>query len=88
MVSKVKIDLDVMMIAHFALHAYHKDWSQFHCTCSKLSIGYCMTQDEIGPLLVTKCPYFQLEGHKKCDLGNFKLPDNISELNDYTCVDQ
>ena len=87
MVRKVKIDLDVMMIAHFALHAYHGDWYQFHCysTRSKLSIGYCMTWDETGPLFVTKCPYFQLEGHNKCDLGNFKLPDNISELNDYMC---
>ena len=67
--------------------AYHGDWYQFHCTRNnvKLSIGYCMTQDETGALFVTKCPYFQLEGHNKSDPGNFKLPDNISELNDYMC---
>ena len=45
-----------------------------------------MTRDETGALFVTKCPYFQLEGHNKSDPGNFKLPDNISELNDYMCA--
>ena len=67
--------------------SYHGDWYQLKCTKSnvKLSIGYCMTVDENEKLFVTKCPYFQLEGHNVSDLGNFKLPDNTSELNDYMC---
>ena len=66
---------------------YHGDWYQFECTPNnvQISIGYCMTQDENEALFVTKCPYFQLEGHNVSDPGNFKLPDNASELNDYMC---
>jgi hypothetical protein len=44
-----------------------------------------MTRDENEALFVTKCPYFQLKGHNVSDPGNFKLPDNVSELNDYMC---
>ena len=55
-----------------------------------LSIGHCLTyQHEPGRLLVYefKCPYFQLEGYEVSDSepGYIKLPDNISELNDYMC---
>ena len=67
--------------------AYYGDWYQFKCTRNnvKLSVGYCMTVDDNQALFVTKCPYFQLEGHNVSDPRNFKLPDNISELNDYMC---
>ena len=65
--------------------AYHGDWYQFKCTPNniELSVGYCMTRDANESLFVTKCPYFQLKGHNVSDPGNFKLPDNVSELNDY-----
>ena len=69
--------------------AYHGDWYQFKCTPNntgiELSVGYCMTRDENESLFITKCPYFQLEGHNVSDPGNFKLPNNVSELNDYMC---
>ena len=67
--------------------AYNGDWYQFKCTPNnvKLSVGYCMTRDAKESLFVTKCPYFQLKGHNVSDPGNFKLPDNVSELNDYMC---
>ena len=67
--------------------SYHGDWYQLKCTSSsvQLSIGYCITVDANENLFVTKCPYFQLEGHNVSDPGNFKLPDNTSELNDYIC---
>ena len=66
---------------------YHGDWYQFKCSPNniELSIGYCMTRNEHGSLFVTKCPYFQLKGHNVSDPGNFKLPVNVSELNDYMC---
>ena len=67
--------------------SYHGDWDQLKCTGNnvKLSIRYCMTVDESEALVVIKCPYFQLEGHNVSDPGNFKLPDNTSELNNYMC---
>ena len=70
--------------------SYHGDWYQLKCTSSsvQLSIGYCMTVDANENLFVTKCPYFQLEVHNVSDPGNFKLPGNASELNEYTSVDQ
>ena len=51
-----------------------------------LSIGYCMTHEK-GVGTFTRCPdYYQLEGHNvSADPGYIKLPDNISELNDYMC---
>ena len=55
-----------------------------------LSIGHCLTyRDEHGrqQLYEFKCNYFQLEGHQVShyEPGYIKLPDNVSELNDYMC---
>ena len=46
-----------------------------------------MTYERKKGFFATKCPYFQLEGHELSDTepGYIKLPDNISELNDYMC---
>ena len=67
--------------------SYNGEWYQLKCTRNniELSIGYCMTVDESKSLIVTKCPYFQLDGHNMSDSKYIKLPDNISELNDYMC---
>ena len=52
-----------------------------------LSVGHCLTYKEGKGAYEFKCFYFQLEGHKVSDYepGYIKLPDNISELNDYMC---
>ena len=55
-----------------------------------LKIGYCITRATVkgnGTYYVTKCPYFELKGHNTSvtKSGYIKLPDNISELNDYMC---
>ena len=52
-----------------------------------LSIGYLMTYSEGEGILLSRFPYYQLEGHNVSDddPGYIKLPDNISELNDYMC---
>ena len=69
--------------------AYHGEWYQLKCTSEnvQLSIGYCITiENEIeSRLFATKCPYYQLEGHNVSEPGYIKIPDNISELNDYMC---
>ena len=52
-----------------------------------LSIGHCLTYENGKGAYEIKCPYFQLDGHQISDYkpGYIKLPDNISELNDYMC---
>ena len=52
-----------------------------------LSIGYLMTYSEGEGILLSRFPYYQLEGHNVSgdDPGYIKLPDNISEFNDYMC---
>ena len=55
-----------------------------------LKVGYCITRATVkgnGTYYVTKCPYFELKGHNTSvtKSGYIKLPDNISELNDYMC---
>ena len=50
-----------------------------------LSIGYLMTFKEDEGIVLSGYPYYQLEGHNTSDPGYIKLPDNISELNDYMC---
>ena len=69
-------------------NAYHGPWSQMKCTGNtpQLNIGYCITVDKNRTIFAIKCPYFQIEGHSVSDPGCIKLPDNISELNDYMHV--
>ena len=50
-----------------------------------LSTGYLMTFKEDEGIFLSGYPYYQLEGHNMSDPGYIKLPDNISELNDYMC---
>ena len=53
-----------------------------------LKYGYCATFDEEREgVFITKCPYYQLEGHNVSTelAGYIVLPDNISELNNYMC---
>ncbi len=52
-----------------------------------LSIGYCMTHEEGIGTYIARCPdYYQLDGHNTTsNPGYIKLPDNVSELNDYMC---
>jgi hypothetical protein len=38
-----------------------------------------------GDIYIAECHYFQLEGHNVTKPGYIRLPDNISELNDYMC---
>ena len=65
---------------------------QFQMKCTEhdilLAFGIYATQK----LLTTKksssiaeYPYFELEGHNVTEPGYIRLPDNISELNDYMC---
>ena len=49
-----------------------------------LRFRYCATETE-GDIYIAKCHYFQLEGHNVTEPGYIRLPDNISELNDYMC---
>ena len=69
--------------------AYLGEWFQLKCTREnvQLSIGYCITiqNERESRLFATKCPYYQLKGHNVSEPGYIKLPDNISELNDYMC---
>ena len=48
-----------------------------------------MTQEDNQSLFLIECPYFELKGHSILnDLhhpGFIRLPDNLSELNDYMC---
>lgn len=50
-----------------------------------LSIGHCATYVKGSGTYATKCPYYQLKGHEIAEQGYIKLPENISELNDYMC---
>ena len=52
-----------------------------------LSIGYLITYSEGEGIFLSGYPYYQLEGHNVSDHepGYIRLPDNISELNDYMC---
>lgn len=59
------------------------------CTANQsvlLRIGHCMTHKEGEGTYAMECPYFQLKGHELAgEQGYIKLPNNISELNDYMC---
>lgn len=50
-----------------------------------LSIGYCATQDNDQSVLFMKCPYLDLWGHNITEPGYIRLPNNVSELNEYMC---
>ena len=50
-----------------------------------LSTGYLMIFKEDKGIFLLGYPYYQLKGHNTSDPGYIKLPDNISELNDYMC---
>ena len=51
-----------------------------------LRVGYCMTHEEGVGIFIAQCPdYFQLREHNVTESGYIKLPNNISELNDYMC---
>ena len=50
-----------------------------------LRVGHCMTYEEGEGTLAMQCPYFELKGHNIAEPGYIKLPNNISELNDYMC---
>ena len=49
-----------------------------------LKFGNCATETK-GDIYIAKCHYFQLERHNVLEPGYIRLPDNISELNDYMC---
>ena len=42
-------------------------------------------REEGEGVFIGLCPYFQVKGHNVTDYGYIKLPDCISELNDYMC---
>ena len=53
-----------------------------------LRIGHCMTQSDGEGMYATQCPYFRLDGHivvVEQDTEYIKLPNNVSEFNDYMC---
>ena len=50
-----------------------------------LKLGHCATFQEGKGIFIARCLYFQLEGHNVTEPGYIRLPDNISELNDYMC---
>ena len=51
----------------------------------QLTYGYCATYNDVNSSYIVKCPYFELTGHNVTEPGYIRLPDNISELNDYMC---
>ena len=51
----------------------------------QLMYGYCATYNGINNSYIVKCPYFELNGHNVTEPSYIRLPDNISELNDYMC---
>jgi hypothetical protein len=57
------------------------------CTNERVLLrsGYCATFEEGRGIFIAKCPYFLLNGHNVTEPGYIRLPDNISELNDYMC---
>ena len=53
---------------------------------AQIQLGYCITYNEHEEVFqLNSCYYFQSEGHNITEQGYVKLPDNISELNDYMC---
>ena len=50
-----------------------------------LNFGFIMTYSEGEGIFLSDCSYYQLNGHNVSEPGYIKLPDNISELNDYMC---
>ena len=50
-----------------------------------LRSGHCATFEEGKGIFIARCPYFLLNGHNVTEMGYIRLPDNISELNDYMC---
>ena len=62
---------------------------QYYTKCTErdvlLPFGFCATQDDNQDIFVAKCPYFELSGYNVTEPGYIRLPDNISELNDYMC---
>ena len=70
-------------------HIHHWD-NVIKCTKNDsvlFKIGHRLTYEKGKGVFSVKCPYFQLEGHKVSDSNPdcIKLPNNISELNDYMC---
>ena len=65
----------------------HMDKVKFTEKGVLLSFVYCMTQGDNQSVFMAKCPFFELKGHSVSDLepGYIRLPDKISELNDYMC---
>ena len=66
---------------------WDRDVKITHSHGNFLSIGHCLTYENGKGAYEFKCSYFQLEGHQVSDYepGYIKLPDNISDLNDYMC---
>ena len=52
----------------------------------QLMYGYCATYNATNDSYIIKCPYFELGGHNVTEPGFIRLPDNITELNDYMCA--
>ena len=50
-----------------------------------LKFGYCATYKEGEGIFVSRCLYFQLNGHNVTEPGYIRLPNNITELNDCMC---
>ena len=53
-----------------------------------LQLGHCMSYDEGNRkcmYTISKCPYYQFKGPNVTKYGYVKLPDNVSELNNYLC---
>ena len=51
----------------------------------QLMYGYCATYTATNDSYIIKCPYFELGGYNVTEPGFIRLPDNISDLNDYMC---
>ena len=58
-----------------------------------LKLGHCLTNDEsTNTMTLARCPYFDIKGYDVIQLNvdcettfAIKIPDNISELNDFMC---
>ena len=64
-----------------------KDKVRYTCEAAQLRISYCSTHEEGKGIFLSRCHYFQLDGHNVSDAeaGYIKLPEKTSELNDYMC---
>lgn len=65
-----------------------KEALRYSCEGAQLKIGYCTTYDKnTMEVFLSVCHYFQLNGHNLSitDHGYIRLPNRISELNDYMC---